>query len=108
MVTALLYCVAMGRNPIRNLFIVALGSLVFLLAIPETYKKKILSIKETDSGTAECGRFFWQASRNMWWCGTRCSESGPETARGISVATDREQTATGMFSGAQFGERTLR
>jgi len=66
LVAVIIYCVLVGRHPLRNLSIALVGSLVFYLVIPESYKTEVASIKDTDQGTAESRRFLWTAAFNMW------------------------------------------
>ena len=105
MVAVIGYCIAMGRNPIRNFSIVAVGALIFFLAIPASYKKEIISIGDTGSGTAEIRRFFWAAARNMWKDNPVLGVGAGNSNWNIGRYQPREKGRDGLFSGDEFAAR---
>jgi O-antigen ligase len=103
LVAVILYCVLFGRHPIRNLSIALVGSLVFYLAIPESYKTEVASIKETDSGTAEARRFLWTAAFNMWRENPVLGVGAGNSIWNLGLYQPRLQS--GLFSEPEFQDR---
>jgi O-antigen ligase len=66
------YCWFASRHKVRGLIAVAAGATVLLVAAPdagrtgESYRDRIMSMFDTEEGTAEGRRFLWGAARNMW------------------------------------------
>ena len=105
MVAVIVYCIAMGRNPIRNFSFLAAGALIFFLVIPMSYKKEIISIGDTSSGTAEIRRFFWAAARNMWKDNPVLGVGAGNSNWNIGRYQPRESGKDGLFSGGEFHAR---
>jgi O-antigen ligase len=103
LVAVVLYCVFAGRNPIRNLSIAVVGSLIFYFAIPESYKSEVASIKDTDQGTAESRRFLWTAATNMW---LEHPLLGVGAGNSIwNLGHYQPKTASGLFSEPDYQDR---
>jgi O-antigen ligase len=106
MVAVVGYCVMMGRNRLRNIAIAVVGAVLFVLAIPESYKGEIASIKDTQSGTAEERRFFWEAARNMWRAHPILGVGAGNSPWNMGRYQPREAgQGAGLFSGAEYAER---
>jgi hypothetical protein len=66
LVCALLYCVFTSAHKVRNLLLGAVAAAVFFVSIPQSYVAEIVSIKNTDQGTADMRQFLWITAWNIW------------------------------------------
>ncbi len=66
LVAALLYCVLTSAHKLRNMLVGLLLASVFFVSIPQSYVAEIVSIQNTDSGTADTRRFLWLTAWNIW------------------------------------------
>jgi O-antigen ligase len=66
LVAALLYCVFTSAHKVRNFLVGLLAAGVFFVAIPQSYVGEIVSIKNTDQGTADARQFLWLTAWNVW------------------------------------------
>ena len=104
LVATTLYSILAGRNRIRSLSIVAVGALLFYLAIPESYKREIASIRQTDQGTSEGRLFLWRAALNMWFDNPIFGVGAGNSNWNVGKYQP-EASASGMFSGAEYADR---
>jgi O-antigen ligase len=99
-----LYCALASRKRLRNLCLLCVAGGIFFLAVPSTYRRELISIQETRTGTAENRLFLWTAATLMWMDHPVLGV-GPFNAKYRMAEYNPKPTNGGLFASAYYTDR---